>query len=170
MITEDNYKMYPDHTGYKVTWAKEGDKSSFTYAVGGRGGCKCSGVHVSQSSKDLNIRVVPTTSHFRESANIVIAIPPKEAAIADVATAFIGMLDSYKPTEETSFDEYMKSAVKVADDILADTAKYDAFLQLTKYEFFEMYPSVPRIVYSLLIMELQGNLHALNRKGVKDDR
>lgn len=169
MIKEDHYPLYPDHVGYTVTWANDKDNNSFTYAVGGRGGCKCSGVHVFQRCKDLNIRVVPTTSYFRESANIVIAIPPKETAVADMATAFIGMLDSYKPTEETSFDEYMKSAVKVADDILADTSKYDAFLQLTKYDFFEMYPSIPRVVYSLLIMELHGSLRALNRKGVKDE-
>ena len=169
MIKYDSYKGNQDYVGYTVTWAKDKDNNSFTYAVGGRGGCKCSGVRVSQFSKDLNIRVVPTTSYFRESANIVIAIPPKETAIADMATAFIGMLDSYKPTEETSFDEYMKSAVKVADDILDDASKYDAFLQLTKYEFFEMYPSVPRVVYSLLSMELQGSLRALSRKGVKDE-
>lgn len=170
MIKEDNYKANQDYLGYTVTWAKDKDNNSFTYAVGGRGGCKCSGVHVSQLSKDVNIRVVPTTSYFHESANIVIAIPPKETAIADMVTAFIGMLDSYKPTEETSFDEYMKSAVKIADDILSDASKYDAFLQLPKYEFFEMYPSIPRVVYSLLIMELHGNLRELNRKGIKDER
>ena len=170
MIEEDNYPLAPDHAGYTVTWATKKDNNSFTYAVGGRSGCICSGVHVFQRCKDVSIRVIPTTSYFCESANIAIAIPPKEAAIADMATAFIGMLDSYKPTEDTSFDEYMKSAEKIADDILADASKYDAFLQLTKYEFFEMYPSVPRVVYSLLLMELHGSLRALNRKGVKDER
>lgn len=170
MIKEDNYPLAPDHVGYTVTWAEKNDNNSFTYAVGGRGGCKCSGVHVFQRCKDLNIRVIPTTSYFCESANIAIAIPPKETAVADMATAFIGMLDSCTPTEDTSFDEYMKAAEKVAEDILTDTAKYDAFLQLTKYEFFAMYPYVPRVVYYLLGMELQGNLRALNRKGVKDEQ
>ena len=167
VIGVDNYTLNPEHEGYVVTWAKDGDKDSFTYAVGGRSGCICSGIHVSQASKEFNIRVVPTTSYFRESANIVIAIPPKESAIADVVTAFVGMLDSYKPTADTSFDEYMKEAEKEAEDILNDRDRYNAFLQLPKYEFFEMYPNVTRVAYYLLSMELHGNLRALNGKGGK---
>lgn len=80
MIREDNCPLALDHVGYTVTWATKNDNNSFTYAVGGRGGCKCSGVHVFQRCKDLNIRVIPTTSYFCESANIAIAIPPKETA------------------------------------------------------------------------------------------
>jgi hypothetical protein len=164
MIKTENYAGLPEYVGYTVTWAKTGDRDSFTYAVGGRGSINCSGIRVINADKGCNIRVVPMTSYFRESANIVIAIPPKEEAIAEVATAFISILDAYPFTKDTSFDYYLESSEKEAQRILDDKEKYSAFLQLPKHEFFRLYPSVTRITYAILSMELKGRLKELDKR------